>query len=847
MNLLNTIKNLYNTDLQEGEKISPDQVTKIFGYTDKNQIKGVIKLVGMSGIKTQQGMQNRNPKGYDKLTRRMGEEYAMDESVEMDEENLDEALKTKSYKDGQKAAAKGVKYDDNPNKKGSKEYLQWSKGHNEYRAKKLNAQYEEVELDEGKSSTGYELYHKDFSSAMQHAYAFAKKKYGITISPKEIDDKVATGPKKPSNGKTNSYRLKGDKGNVQIQVANLDNKRFELNMYKEEVEIQSQTNEEKETENMSIGEGKSYGLTQSLLDAVKGVLNADNTNDVSDDGDEMDKVQPKALKKKFANRKDKDIDNDGDVDDSDEYLHKRRKAVSKAVKENDDEMEDDKEVEKKAKAKKDVDGDDKDDNKKAMAKVAGDDDEKSDEEKQKEKEFIAKKSNRKEKIDTKPTMGEAKVRGKEVYDKTFANKKQADDFARKMGGRVKLVGRVFYVFKEEVELEEESKTIAKVKEIVDKQQAMKIDGIMVDMFTASAISQIYNKVNDANKAKMDKLKITKLADIAMKLMSKREQFGLEEEVELVEYVGNDKLVKIFDKIKILDKIKIKHDSTLEKGTDFIEYVVKQKSTLRNGNEKITLALRGSPTSAKRYLYKRKSGKVSFAVGDMAASIVDIKEGISESSARSRLSGMMKDKANVKNTRIPSPAERRAQMAKQNAGKKKNPNSIFASTNEEEIEEKKEYHLFKSKDDAMKKAKQLGSGAKVITGKGKSAGYFMVMKEQSELDEAKFTDKQIKMAYGVLNDPRYKGGNLTGATKAIEKIARGLSKHPSVMRAMKATSEQVIVKELNIKEAEMTPEQEKKREEIVMAMKKKMPEFEAKYGDRAKEVMYATATKMAMKT
>ncbi len=28
MNLLNTIKNLYNTDLQEGEKISPDQVTK---------------------------------------------------------------------------------------------------------------------------------------------------------------------------------------------------------------------------------------------------------------------------------------------------------------------------------------------------------------------------------------------------------------------------------------------------------------------------------------------------------------------------------------------------------------------------------------------------------------------------------------------------------------------------------------------------------------------------------------------------------------------------------------------------------------------------------------------------
>ena len=56
----------------------------------------------------------------------------------------------------------------------------------------------------------------------------------------------------------------------------------------------------------------------------------DASNDKSDDGEGMDKVDPKAVKKKFADRKDKDIDNDGDVDSSDKYLHKRRKAISKA-------------------------------------------------------------------------------------------------------------------------------------------------------------------------------------------------------------------------------------------------------------------------------------------------------------------------------------------------------------------------------------------------------------------------------------------------------------------------------------------------------------------------------------
>ena len=59
------------------------------------------------------------------------------------------------------------------------------------------------------------------------------------------------------------------------------------------------------------------------------------------------------------------------------------------------------------------------------------------------------------------------------------------------------------------------------------------------------------------------------------------------------------------------------------------------------------------------------------------------------------------------------------------------------------------------------------------------------KEETILE---FTSQQIKMAYGILNDPRYKQGNYSGAVKAIEKLAKGLSKHPDVANALKRANE-----------------------------------------------------------
>ena len=45
----------------------------------------------------------------------------------------------------------------------------------------------------------------------------------------------------------------------------------------------------------------------------------------------LDPVNKDAVKKKFDDRKDKDIDNDGDTDSTEKDLHKRRAAISKAT------------------------------------------------------------------------------------------------------------------------------------------------------------------------------------------------------------------------------------------------------------------------------------------------------------------------------------------------------------------------------------------------------------------------------------------------------------------------------------------------------------------------------------
>jgi hypothetical protein len=117
--------------------------------------------------------------------------------------------------------------------------------------------------------------------------------------------------------------------------------------------------------------------------------------------------------------------------------------------------------------------------------------------------------------------------------KKYGGLKQGKVFISLTG---KKVGDKILGIGEETELDEVGGaafggTIDKIQKVVDDKTAMKIDGVMVDTFTASLIMNIFKKVNKQNQDKMRKMKVTQLANAAYKLS------GVKEEVELDEGRG----------------------------------------------------------------------------------------------------------------------------------------------------------------------------------------------------------------------------------------------------------------------------------------------------------------------
>ena len=150
--------------------------------------------------------------------------------------------------------------------------------------------------------------------------------------------------------------------------------------------------------------------------------------------------------------------------------------------------------------------------------------------------------------------------------------------------------------------------------------------------------------------------------------------------------------------------------------------------------------------------------------------------------------------------------------------------------------------------------QVGLAQKILRDKQKKN-----VKEEV-ISEATFTSQQIKMAYGVANDKRYKGGDMTGAIKAIEKIAKGLSDHPDVQKVLQRTNEGFAsdaqrkaafangYKEPKNKEKQEDTDMTKGQIKQVHKMADELPKkkFKDAYGKKGDSVRYGTATNMVKK-
>ena len=143
---------------------------------------------------------------------------------------------------------------------------------------------------------------------------------------------------------------------------------------------------------------------------------------------------------------------------------------------------------------------------------------------------------------------------------------------------------------------------------------------------------------------------------------------------------------------------------------------------------------------------------------------------------------------------------------------------------------KEKELKDIEAEKKKKQKKFSEMVNLYQEKGLKSLSEMLVKE--EPDNEQFTKE--------LEDAKEKS---EGKKKNTE-IAKGS------VQAVK--SEEIDINDINgvqmstIEERMMTEPEKEKKEDIVKGMKKGMAGFKERYGDRAKEVMYATATKQAMK-
>ena len=101
------------------------------------------------------------------------------------------------------------------------------------------------------------------------------------------------------------------------------------------------------------------------------------------------------------------------------------------------------------------------------------------------------------------------------------------------------------------------------------------------------------------------------------------------------------------------------------------------------------------------------------------------------------------------------------------------------------------------------------------------------------------EKEIKKAQA-----KSEGKEKADVAKASVQAVKNEETHTKIQVIDMTDPNNIQKSEIDLEERTLTKPEAKKKEEIVKSMKKKMPGFKERYGERAKSVMYATATKLA---
>ena len=114
--------------------------------------------------------------------------------------------------------------------------------------KRMNESVEQVVVTE--ATSGYRIYHPQYSQAVQHALHHHNQKHGLTHDEDDYHQKVTHGPRKPAEGETRTHNIlaydkNGNEHVIHMQIYNRggEHSPYELNTYHSKVNKKLQKEE----------------------------------------------------------------------------------------------------------------------------------------------------------------------------------------------------------------------------------------------------------------------------------------------------------------------------------------------------------------------------------------------------------------------------------------------------------------------------------------------------------------------------------------------------------------------------------------------------------------------------